>query len=53
MGGDNKQDELREMLEETWEDRARVRSIVTLHVIGNGRYVMSSTSNTIFFAPRC
>ena len=35
MGGDDKQDELREVLEKTWEDRTRVRSSVTLHVIGN------------------
>ena len=35
MGGDDKQDELREMLKKTWKDRTRVRSIVTLHVVGN------------------
>ena len=35
MGGDDKQEELRKMLEKIWEDSIRVRSGITLHIIGN------------------
>ena len=35
MRGDNKQNELREVVEKTWKDRTRVGSSVALHLIGN------------------
>ena len=35
VGGYDKQNELRKVLEKTWEDRTRVGSSVALHVIGN------------------
>ena len=34
-GGNDKQEELREMLEKAWEDRTRVGSGITLHVVGD------------------
>ena len=34
-GGNDKQEELRKMLEKAGEDRTRVRSGITLHVVGD------------------